>query len=248
MIKTAGCLIIGNEILTSKTKDINLNHLAEELFKSGIDLMQAIVVRDIKDDIIWGVKELSKKYDYVFTSGGIGPTHDDITTESIAQAFSLDVELNKDAHKLLKEFYGENITEARLKMASIPFGAKLIENKISTAPGFQVENVFVMAGVPKIFKSMLNEVLSKIEKGETIKSVSHIFSIPESDIAKPLTKIAMEFEKDGVEIGSYPKMEGNSWVVEIVVRSRNEGISSEVMNKVKEEFAKIIPTWKFNGV
>ncbi|QED23571.1 competence/damage-inducible protein A [Candidatus Deianiraea vastatrix] len=242
-VKTAGCIIIGNEILTGKTKDSNMSYLAIELFKSGIDLIEARHVRDIEQDIVSAVLELSKKYDYVFTSGGIGPTHDDITTQSIAKAFNADVYLDEKAHAILKEYYGDALNEARLKMAKIPYGAELIFNHVTQAPGFYIKNVYVMAGVPKIFHAMLGEVLPKLQKGSIISSISEIFHLPEADIAKSLGKIAYNYAKDGVDIGSYPKIEGDSWILEIVVRSRDINLAESVMNEIKASFAEIKPSF-----
>lgn len=243
-VKTAACLIIGSEIMTGKTKDTNMHHLAVELFKNGIDLMEARHVRDIKQDIIDGVLGLSHKYDYVFTSGGIGPTHDDITTDAIAKAFKKDVLLNPKAHEILKAFYGDALNESRLKMAKIPQDANLILNNITQAPGFKIENVFVMAGVPKIFIAMLNEVLPYLQKGIPTKSVSHIFYLLEGDIAKPLTKIAHSYAKDGIDIGSYPTMEDGKWIVEIIVRSCDENLAKQIMQEIIEDFRHIVPSFK----
>ena len=154
-IVSAGLLIIGDEILSGRTVDQNINFLAKNLSENGIILREVRVVGDFENEIIFAVNELRKKFDYVFTSGGIGPTHDDITSLSIAKAFDQDLILNEVAHKILIQHYGaENVNEARLKMAYLPRKASLLDNPISSAPGFRIENVFVMAGIPKIFQAM----------------------------------------------------------------------------------------------
>ena len=147
----ASLIIIGNEILSGRTQDKNLSYLATWLNEIGIQLSEVRVIRDEEDEIIDTVNLLRKKYNYVFTSGGIGPTHDDITSESIAKAFKVDLETNPQALAILKEYYKDSeLTEARLKMTKIPKGAELVENPVSKAPGFKIENDFVMAGIPKI--------------------------------------------------------------------------------------------------
>ena len=163
MSSSAGIIIIGDEILSGRTKDTNINWIANELNQMGINLKEARVIEDDKKTIINTVLEFSKKFTYVFTSGGIGPTHDDITTESIAAAFKVDLEKNKIAMNLLKKHYEKSnidFNEARQKMAIIPKGALLIDNPVSVAPGFNIRNVYVFAGIPKIMQSMFHSISS----------------------------------------------------------------------------------------
>ena len=157
-------VIIGNEILSGRTQDANTPWLAENLVSMGVVLHQVRIVPDIEDEIVAAVNELRKKVDYVFTTGGIGPTHDDITASSIAKAFGITLELNKDAYDILARHYGgeQHVTAPRKKMAMIPAGASLINNPVSGAPGFQIGNVFVLAGVPRIMQAMFDEVKTRL--------------------------------------------------------------------------------------
>ena len=162
-------LVIGDEILSGRTRESNIHFLAIELSKVGIDLKEIRIVRDYKPAIISAVRKLSTSFDYVFTSGGIGPTHDDITSECIAEAFNCPLDMNKDARKMLDDYYqglGKDLNTARLRMARIPDGATLIDNPISKAPGFIVSNVYVMAGVPKIFEAMFNSIVPSLNGWE----------------------------------------------------------------------------------
>ena len=170
---TASMLIIGDEILSGRTRDSNLQTLSIELSKVGIDLKEVRIVNDQKEMIISAVKDLSVYFDYVFTSGGIGPTHDDITAESIAEAFNNKLVINEAAREGLANYYlglGKELNNARLRMARVPVGAKLISNSITAAPGFSIKNVHVMAGVPKIFHAMLTEILKDLKKGNCLYS------------------------------------------------------------------------------
>ena len=165
---SAAMLVIGDELLSGRTHDANMHYLAKELTEIGINLTEARFIRDDPAAIVSSIIELSKRFDYLFTSGGIGPTHDDITTDCVAEAFEKKASIRSDALKILQEYYdGKDIelNEARLRMARIPETAELIDNPISAAPGYVIENVYVMAGVPKIFQSMLKTVTPKLEKG-----------------------------------------------------------------------------------
>jgi molybdenum cofactor synthesis domain-containing protein len=229
-IVTAAFLIIGNEILSGKTQDANLTNLAQNLNKSGVRLMEVRVVLDIKDEIIKATKELSDKYNYLFTSGGIGPTHDDITTESIAECFGVKTEIHPEAYKALNAFYlakNEIMNEGRKKMAIIPLGASLINNSVSIAPGFRLKNVFVMAGVPKIFSAMLGEALKEINGGAVMLSKSIDINLTEGVIAQRLTQI--QNQNPSVEIGSYPK----DGYTQIVVAGYNQATIEKVIELVK---------------
>ncbi len=234
---TAALLIIGNEILSGRTQDTNTQNIAERLTNNGIRLIQVRVVPDIKDIIIHHVRELKDVADYLLTTGGIGPTHDDITAESIADAFGVKLELNADAKAMLLAYYGQesDLTDARLKMAMIPEGAGLIKNPVSGAPGFIMENVYTMAGVPRIMLSMLDEILAMVKKGPKILSNSVSCTLGESAIAEGLEKIQKNY--DDVEIGSYPHYRAGALGLSLVLRSidpiRLDEATMEVVALVK---------------
>ena len=202
---SAAILIIGNEILSGRTKDLNGNYLAVELLKLGINVRQIRIVPDEKKEIIGALNALKIKYTYVFTSGGIGPTHDDITADSVAEAFSVPLLLNEKAREMLASHYAngkDDLNKARLRMARIPAGATLIDNPISKAPGFRIGNVFVLAGVPRIFQAMADSILTNLDSGDPIISKTITISKPEGTIAEKLAEIASSFPE--VSIGSYP--------------------------------------------
>ena len=202
---SAAILIIGNEILSGRTKDLNGNYLAVELLKLGINVRQIRIVPDEKKEIVGALNALKIKYTYVFTSGGIGPTHDDITADSVAEAFSVPLLLNEKAREMLASHYAngkDDLNKARLRMARIPAGATLIENPISKAPGFRIGNVFVLAGVPRIFQAMADSILTNLDSGDPIISKTITISKPEGTIAEKLAEIASSFPE--VSIGSYP--------------------------------------------
>ena len=216
----ASLIIIGNEILSGRTQDKNLAYLATWLNEIGIQLAEVRVIRDDENEIIDTVNLLRKKYDYVFTTGGIGPTHDDITSESIAKAFNVDLEVNQQAFNILKEYYKDSeLTEARMKMTKIPKGAELVENPVSKAPGFKMENVFVMAGIPKIMQGMLEGAKIHLSRGKPVRSESIDVFMPESFIAEKLSDLQDRF-KD-VEIGSYPFVKEGKYGTSLVIRSSN---------------------------
>jgi molybdenum cofactor synthesis domain-containing protein len=199
----AAFIIIGDEVLSGRTADKNLNFLARELTVMGINLKEVRVVPDDESEIIAALNTLRKKFNYVFTSGGIGPTHDDITSASIAKAFDDQLVKNLEAEQILIDYYGkENVNEARLKMAFVPSRAKLLDNPISSAPGFMIENVVVMAGVPKIFQAMFFAVAKNLVGGDKIISKEIRIDLTESVIAKDLTALQKEFLN--VSMGSYP--------------------------------------------
>jgi len=224
---TAGFLIIGNEILSGRTPDQNLNFLAKNLAEMGIVLREVRVIGDFEDEIIENVKHLKSKYNYVFTSGGIGPTHDDITTSCIAKAFNQELILHPLANEILIKHYGsENINEARLKMAYLPVNAELLDNPVSSAPGFRLENVFVMAGVPKIFQAMFVASSKELVRGQKIYSREIKFKLTESSIAHDLTKLQQEYPD--VAMGSYPFEGGTS----LVFRSINLNQVNIAINKM----------------
>jgi len=227
-------IVIGNEVLSGRTKDKNIGWVAEKLNSVGIDLIEARIIRDNQDVIISTIHELSKKVDYIFTSGGIGPTHDDITTVAIAKAFRIQVKKNKEALRRLEEHYkgtGIELNSARLKMADIPLGAKLIDNPVSAAPGFNIKNVYVMAGVPKIMQAMLDGVIKTIKNGSKTMSISIGCNIGEGNIAKGLEKI--ETSQKNIEIGCYPWFRAGLAGTNVVIRSMDKQACAQAAEKVK---------------
>lgn len=216
---TAAMLVIGDEILSGRTRDANMHHLAGRLTEAGIDLKEVRIVSDDRDAIIAAVIALSQAYDTVFTSGGIGPTHDDITADCIAAAFGAGIGVREDARQLLQDHYdrqGMEFNEARMRMARIPDGATLIDNPISAAPGFIMGNVHVMAGVPSVFQAMLASVLPGLTGGEPLTSVSVRIDRGEGDIAGPLAKLAGDHPE--VSFGSYPFIRDGLYGANIVIR------------------------------
>ena len=233
----AALIIIGNEILSGRTKDKNLAYLAEWLNEIGIQLYEVRVIRDDEKEIIDCVNLLRKKYDYVFTTGGIGPTHDDITTESIAKAFSVELETNPEALKILQSYYKEGeLNEARLKMTLLPKGAELVENPVTKAPGFKMENVFIMAGIPSIMQGMLEGAKAFLKIGNKMTSKSIDVFMPESYVAEELSKMQDNYPE--VEIGSYPFNKEGQFGTSLVMRSTNldtlERCASDVAEMVKK--------------
>ena len=217
----AAILIIGNEILSGRTQDTNTGTLANWLNSIGVKVIEVRVVPDIEKMIVDTLTVLRKTYNYVFTTGGIGPTHDDITAQSVSKAFGLKYEIHKEAFKILEKYYkpGE-FNEGRQKMVWMPQGAELILNPTSGAPGFSVENVYCLPGVPSILKSMLGGLKNKIVGGEPILSHTISLRTVESEIAETITKIQNE-NKD-VEIGSYPFFHAGKLGVSIVLRSEEK--------------------------
>ena len=227
----AALLIIGNEILSGRTHDKNLPWLAEQLNEIGVRLAEARVVMDIEEDIIKAVTELSEKYDYVMTTGGIGPTHDDITAECIAKAFGTELELNPQAHELLKGHYKpEDLNEARLKMAHIPIGAQLLDNPVSSAPGFKIKNVFVMAGVPRIMQAMFDSYKSELKGGAKMLAKDFVILKTEGDLAGLVSKLQDDYPE--TEVGSYPFVRDGQLGTSIVIRS----LDADILQKAADEF------------
>ena len=217
----AAILIIGNEILSGRTQDTNTSTLATWLNSIGVKVGEVRVIPDIEKTIIDTLNLLRENYNYVFTSGGIGPTHDDITAESVSKAFGIKYEIHKEAYKILEAYYktGE-FNEGRQKMVWMPENANLILNPTSGAPGFNVENIFCLPGVPSILKSMLGGLTNKIVGGEPILSLTISLRTVESEIANSLTKV-QDNNKD-VEIGSYPFFQAGKLGVSIVIRSEDQ--------------------------
>lgn len=230
---TAGLVLIGDEILSGRTKDRNLGYIADFLTALGIDLKEARVVADSEADIIAAVNALRTRYTYVFTTGGIGPTHDDITAEAIAKAFAVRIDLDPRAVAILKAHYDPGmLNEARMRMARIPKGAELIENPVSKAPGFRLGNVFVMAGVPKIMQAMLEAIAPQLERGQPMLSVTVTALIGEGDLAKPLKEIQERYPE--VVIGSYPFEEQGKFGSNLVLRSRDAERLKAAAREVEE--------------
>ena len=219
---TAAMLVIGDEILSGRTRDSNMHYLAGELTKVGINLAEVRVVSDDRDAIIGAVQALSAGFDQVFTSGGIGPTHDDITADCIAAAFGVPIDGRPDARAILQAHYdrtGTLLNEARLRMARIPEGAALIDNPVSSAPGFSVGNVHVMAGVPSVFQAMVASVLPGLTGGVPLLSQTWRIEKGEGDIAGPLTALAQDFSD--LAIGSYPFNQNGIYGANIVIRGQD---------------------------
>jgi len=234
---TAAMLVIGDEILSGRTQDANTHHLAQELTKAGIDLREVRVVPDVQQEIVDAVNALRAKYTHMFTSGGIGPTHDDITADSIAAAFGVPVGVREDARALLASNYAggaADLTESRLRMARIPEGAILIVNAISKAPGFSMENVHVMAGVPAIFVVMLEALLPGLTHGQPVLSRTIRLDAPESQVAEALADIAIAFPD--LSIGSYPFSMYGKYGTNIVVRGIDKTLVDDAAMAVNVAF------------
>ena len=207
----AAYIIIGDEILSGRVADANLNFLAKELTNMGISLQEVRVVGDDETEIVKALHDLRNKYHYVFTSGGVGPTHDDITTQSVANALGQELTLNDLAYSLLENYYGkDNLNESRIKMAKIPIKAHMIDNDVMAVGGFYVDNIFVMAGVPKIFKSMFFAIKDKLKVGKKIKSLEMDLKVKESIIAHDFAILQKQYPQ--VAMGSYPNDLGTSLV------------------------------------
>ncbi len=245
---TAAVLLIGNEVLSGRTKDKNLGFIADYLSALGIDLMEARLVADDEADIVAAVNALRQRYSYVFTTGGIGPTHDDITADCIAKAFGVSISHHPAAVAILTAYFtetGRELNEARLRMARIPEGASLIENPISRAPGFRLGNVFVMAGVPKIMNAMMDNIAPLLSKGEVVQSRTIRFEGGEGDVAKPLKDIQERFKT--VAIGSYPFESPQGYCTNLVLRSRDETALGEAASQVAAMAATLVAEGKSRG-
>ncbi|KXF77234.1 molybdenum cofactor biosynthesis protein [Paramesorhizobium deserti] len=220
---TAAMLAIGDELLSGRTKDKNIGHLADIMTAIGVDLKEVRIVPDEEDRIVEALNALRGGYDYVFTSGGIGPTHDDITADAISKAFGVPCEYDEKATQLLAANYagrGLEFTESRKRMARMPRGAVHIDNPISVAPGFMIGNVYVMAGVPSVFEAMLDNVVPQLRTGRKLLSRTVTCPFGEGIIGAPLRAI-QEAHPDTI-IGSYPRYEEGKFATELVVRARDE--------------------------
>ena len=239
----AAILIIGNEILSGRTQDTNTSTLATWLNSIGVKVEEVRVIPDVEKTIVETLNTLRTTYDYVFTTGGIGPTHDDITAESVSKAFGLKYEIHKEAFKILAAYYkpGE-FNKGRQKMVWMPENANLILNPTSGAPGFSVENVFCLPGVPSILKSMLGGLTNRIVGGKPILSLTISLRTVESEIANSLTKV--QDQNQDVEIGSYPFFQAGKLGVSIVIRSEDESridnCSSQILDFVNEKNIEVV--------
>ena len=233
-IVTAGILLIGDELLSGRTRDTNLSTIAKWLGPLGVQVGEARIIADDSEMITQTVRAFSERFDYVFTTGGIGPTHDDITADCIAAAFGVGISEREDAMAELRTRYKESeLNEARRRMARIPDGASLIKNPVSQAPGFQTQNVFTMAGVPSIMKSMLADIEHRIEGGAKVYSRTvEAPNIGEGDAAKALGELEKAYE--GVNIGSYPFFNAGLHGVNFVARGRDENVLDDVEAKLRE--------------
>ncbi|MDX1917409.1 MAG: molybdopterin-binding protein [Rickettsiaceae bacterium] len=242
---TAAILIIGNEILSGMTQDQNVKYIAQKLILKGIDLMEVRIIPDIESDIIENVNHLRKKYDYLFTTGGIGPTHDDITSSSIAKALGVKLVVNKIAYQYLQDFYhqrGQAMLPSSEKMALIPENAELIDASITKAPGFVIENVFVMAGIPSIMQDMFNDVDNKLQALSPFIIKHFTVNIGESRISEILTDLQNKYAQ--VNIGSYPFKIENLYSTKIVFKSKDE----ELVDKAMKDFSKTLKTLEIEYV
>jgi len=232
---TAAMLVIGDEILSGRTREANAYHLAGRLARVGIDLREIRVVPDEHGVIVDALRSLSGAHDHVFTSGGIGPTHDDITADAVADAFGVGIDVRDDARAALQAAVGpgRTLTDDVLRMARVPDGAALIPNAISGAPGFSVGNVHVMAGVPSIFVVMLDVLLPGLETGARVLSREVRFEVGEGRIATPLRALAAEFPQ--LTLGSYPFQDATAWGTNIVVR----GTASELIDEAVARLERI---------
>jgi molybdenum cofactor synthesis domain-containing protein len=220
IVPTAAVLLIGNELLSGRTKDINLAYIAEGLHNKGIKLLEARVIPDDRQVIVSCINALRGEYTYVFTTGGIGPTHDDITAECIADAFGVDLPINAQAKSILLDYFNERGIESnqdRMRMARIPVGASLIQNTVSAAPGFCLANVFVFAGVPRIMQAMFDSILPGLQSGLQIGTLSIVCNLGEGTVASDLRSIESNFPN--LEIGSYPGNETGSGRLSLVLKS-----------------------------
>ncbi|NJS39629.1 MAG: competence/damage-inducible protein A [Rhodobacteraceae bacterium] len=234
---TAAILVIGDEILSGRTRDSNMHHLAQELTRIGITLREARVVADVHADIVAAVRALSATHTHVFTSGGIGPTHDDITADAVADAMGATITHRADAMALLQAHYdraGLPFNEARQRMARIPEGATLIDNPVSTAPGFTLGNVHVMAGVPNIFQAMVASVLPKLTGGAPLLSQSLRVNRGEGEIAGPFGALAAEYPD--LSMGSYPFVQNGAHGTNLVIRGTDPALLDAAMIRLTRLF------------
>lgn len=240
-IITAAILVIGDEILSGRTKDKNIGYIAEYLTNIGIDLREVRIVPDVEGEIVTSLNALRHRYTYVFTTGGIGPTHDDITADSVAKAFGVGIDHDPRAVAVMKARFdalGTEMNEARMRMARVPNGADLVQNKISAAPGFWIGNVITMAGVPAIMQAMLDEVAPKLKTGAQMLSESIRADLREGDIGTELGEVAKEHP--GASIGSYPFFDDTKGPnTNIVIRARDSEQLAKARRAVEDMLKRV---------
>ncbi|HVJ71022.1 MAG TPA: molybdopterin-binding protein [Sphingomicrobium sp.] len=238
-IVTAAMIVIGDEILSGRTKDRNIGHLAEMMTAAGIDLREVRIVADAEDDIVAAVNALRACFTYVFTTGGIGPTHDDITVDEVAKALGVPVVIHPTARAILERYYTDKggLNEGRLRMARVPEGAELIENKMSGAPGIRIGNLFLMAGVPHITAGMLDALSGTLEGGRPLVSVTVGAFAPESEVADILREA--EQAVDGISIGSYPFFKDGRVGSNFVIRSEDSAKANAVAEQLAGKLAEV---------
>jgi len=234
---TAALLVIGEEILSGRTRDENVGYIATYLTRIGIGLREVRVVADVEADIVEAVNALRERYAYVFTTGGIGPTHDDVTTDAIAKAFGVGASVHEEAVAAMRQHYADGeLSPTRLRMARIPEGAELIHNAISRAPGYKLQNVIVMAGIPRVMQVMLDEVAPRLAKGRPVISRAVRVDAPEGDVAPPLA--ALQAAHPGVQMGSYPFFEKNRLGTHVVIRAADEASLDSALSALWDVIAK----------
>lgn len=237
-ISTSAVLVIGDEILSGRTKDKNVGYIADRLTEVGIDLKEVRIISDERAEIVTALNALRARYTYVFTTGGIGPTHDDITADSVAAAFDVPIDVDPRAVDVMLERYEKSdLTEARLRMARIPEGADLIANPVSKAPGFNIGNVFVMAGVPSIMQAMMDDVVPRLKAGQIVHSQTIEAGMGEGAVAQPLSALQDAFPD--VSIGSYPYQRDGKFQTSLVLRSRNAERVAEAAQQLESILAGI---------
>ena len=237
-IVTAALLVIGDEILSGRTKDKNIGHIADHLTAIGIQLKEVRIVPDVEDEIVDAVNTLRAKYTYLFTTGGIGPTHDDITADAVAKAFGVGIDVDERALTPMKAYYagrGIELTPARMRMARLPFGSELVENSVSIAPGFKLDNVIVMAGVPNIMHVMLDAATKFLKTGKKMLSVGIDLHRPEGEIAAMFEAHQKRYPE--VPMGSYPFMRDGKPGTQLVLRSTDATLLAQAESELKMQLA-----------
>ncbi len=232
-IPTAAVLVIGDEILSGRTQDTNTNYIAKFLGSLGIDLKEARVVPDVEDEIVTALNALRARYTYVFTTGGIGPTHDDITADAVAKAFGVGIDYHPEVLAMLAARYANpaDFNDMRKRMARIPLGAELVRNSASVAPGIHIGNVFVMAGVPMIMRAMLEDIAPRLQRGAVVHSQTVQARIAEGKIAAGLQTIQKNFPD--LALGSYPYYREDGFGVQLVARGRDAAQVEKAANAIE---------------
>lgn len=237
---TACIVVIGNEILSGRTQDANINYIAKKLGASGIPVQEVRIIPDVPDVIVKTINEVRAKFTYIFTTGGIGPTHDDITAECIAQAFGVPLEHNAEALAILTEYYkaiGKEFNEARMRMAHAPKGASVLTNPVGKFPGFKIENVHILPGVPQVMQNIFDNLLSSLSGGPPI--VMHIVTcdVREGDLAEDLRAIALRYPT--IDIGSYPGVRNDQFVTQLICKGSDAEMVATAGREVAEMAARL---------